>query len=319
MKGQLNGQVYVWLHVFACAARHLSFTRCAQELHITPGAVSQQMRLLEERLGFRLFVRRARGVELTAEGQRLAQTVSDAYGSIEAELLRLDAGEIRGTLRLRSIPSFLAKWLTPRLPRFQQRYPDIELRLVAEDSSQALHQDEFDLAIDLNDGSYPGMLSTPLLDEQIFPVCSPALLRGRPPLHGPADLMHYPLLHDITAWRGSSEYAEWEFYLDGIGAGGLDVRRGHTFNRNHLSIEAAIAGVGVAIARRTLLNDELERGALIVPFGVPIPNHKRYVLLYSQAGLLQPGARAVHDWLVEEAQNFRMLHPLTLVDGGGLQ
>ncbi|AIR91243.1 LysR substrate-binding domain-containing protein [Pseudomonas cremoricolorata] len=312
MKGQLNGQVYVWLHVFACAARHLSFTRCAEELHITPGAVSQQMRQLEERLGFRLFLRRARGVELTAEGQRLAQTVSDAYASIEAELLRLDAGEIRGTLRLRSIPSFLAKWLTPRLPRFQQRYPDIELRLVAEDSSQALDESEFDLAIDLNDGSYPGMLSTPLLDEQIFPVCSPALLRGRPPLHGPADLIHYPLLHDITAWRGSSEYAEWEFYLRGIGADGLDVRRGHTFNRNHLSIEAAIAGVGVAIARRTLLNDELERGALIVPFGVPIANHKRYVLLYSQAGLLQPGARAVHDWLVEEAQSFRALHPLAL-------
>ncbi|MFJ4388891.1 LysR substrate-binding domain-containing protein [Pseudomonas soli] len=312
MKGPLNGQVFVWLHVFSCAARHLSFTRCAEELHITPGAVSQQMRQLEERLGFRLFLRRARGVELSAEGQRLAQTVAEAYGSIEAELLRLDAGEIRGTLRLRSIPSFLAKWLTPRLPRFQQRYPDIELRLVAEDSNQALHPEDFDLAIDLNDGSYPGMLSTPLLDEQIFPVCSPALLRGRPPLHGPAGLTHYPLLHDITAWRGSSEYAEWEFYLDGIGAGGLDVRRGHTFNRNHLTIEAAIAGVGVAIARRTLLNDELERGALIVPFGVPIANHKRYVLLYPPGGLSQPGARAVHDWLVEEAQSFRAMHPLAL-------
>lgn len=249
-------------------------------------------------------------MELSAEGQRLAQTVAEAYGSIEAELLRLDAGEIRGTLRVRSIPSFLAKWLTPRLPRFQQRYPDIELRLVAEDSAQALTPGDFDLAIDLNDGSYPGMLSTPLLDEQIFPVCSPALLRGRPPLHGPADLAHYPLLHDITAWRGSSEYAEWEFYLEGIGAAGLDVRRGHTFNRNHLTIEAAIAGIGVAIARRTLLNDELERGALIVPFGVPIANHKRYVVHYPPGGLNQPGARAVHDWLVEEARGFRALHPL---------
>ncbi|PMY80944.1 LysR family transcriptional regulator, partial [Pseudomonas sp. FW306-2-2C-D06B] len=136
------------------------------------------------------------------------------------------------------------------------------------------------------------------------------LLRGRPPLHGPADLVHYPLLHDITAWRGSSEYAEWEFYLDGIGAAGLDVRRGHTFNRNHLTIEAAIAGIGVAIARRTLLNDELERGALIVPFGVPIANHKRYVVHYPPGGLNQPGARAVHDWLVEEARGFRELHPL---------
>jgi len=274
MRRQITGQFYVWLHVFSCAARHLSFTRCAEELHITPGAVSQQMRQLEEHLGFRLFLRKARGVELCAEGQRLALTVAEAYGSIEAELLRL----------------------------------------VAEDSNQALHPDDFDLAIDLNDGSYPGMLSTPLLDEQIFPVCSPALLRGRPPLHGPADLAHYPLLHDITAWRGSSEYAEWEFYLAGIGAEGLDVRRGHTFNRNHLSIEAAIAGVGVAIARRTLLNDELERGALIVPFGVPIANHKRYVLLYPPGGLTQPGARAVHDWLVEEAQVFRALHPLGLVE-----
>lgn len=93
MRRQLNGQMFVWLHVFACAARHLSFTRCAEELHITPGAVSQQMRQLEERLGYRLFLRRARGVELSAEGQRLAQTVAEAYGSIEAELLRLDAGK----------------------------------------------------------------------------------------------------------------------------------------------------------------------------------------------------------------------------------
>ncbi|MEG2131941.1 LysR family transcriptional regulator, partial [Pseudomonas sp.] len=104
MRRQMNGQVYVWLHVFSCAARHLSFTRCAEELHITPGAVSQQIRQLEERLGFRLFLRRARGVELSAEGQRLALTVREAYGSIDAELVRLDAGEIRGTLRLRSIP-----------------------------------------------------------------------------------------------------------------------------------------------------------------------------------------------------------------------
>ena len=310
MSRQLHAQTYVWLHVFSCAARHLSFTRCAEELHITPGAVSQQIRQLEERLGFRLFHRRARGVELSAEGQRLAITVNEAYGSIDAELRRLDAGMISGILRLRSIPSFLSKWLTPRLPRLQQRFPDIQLRLVAEDSSVPLHEGDFDLAIDLNDGSYPGLLSTTLLDEQIFPVCAPSLLRGRPPLHGPANLVHFPLLHDITAWRGSYEYAEWEFYLNAIGFEGADVRRGHTFNRNHLTIEAAIAGMGVAIARRTLLNDELERGTLIVPFGLAVPNHKRYVLLYAPGALSHPGVRAVHDWLVEEAGIFRSLHPL---------
>ena len=158
MSRQLHAQTYVWLHVFSCAARHLSFTRCAEELHITPGAVSQQIRQLEERLGFRLFHRRARGVELSAEGQRLAITVNEAYGSIDAELRRLDAGMISGILRLRSIPSFLSKWLTPRLPRLQQRFPDIQLRLVAEDSSVPLHEGDFDLAIDLNDGSYPGLV-----------------------------------------------------------------------------------------------------------------------------------------------------------------
>ena len=129
-------------------------------------------------------------------------------------------------------------------------------------------------------------------------------------MHGPADLIHFPLLHDITAWRGSYEYAEWEFYLNAIGFEGADVRRGHTFNRNHLTIEAAIAGMGVAIARRTLLNDELERGALIVPFGLAVPNHKRYMLLYAPGALSHPGVRAVHDWLVEEAGVFRSLHPL---------
>ncbi len=211
--------------VFLCRAAPVVHPLRGRAAH-HPGAVSQQIRQLEERLGFRLFHRRARGVELSAEGQRLAITVNEAYGNIDAELRRLDAGMISGILRVRSIPSFLSKWLTPRLPRLQQRYPDIQLRLVAEDSSVPLHEGDFDLAIDLNDGSYPGLLSTALLDEQIFPVCAPSLLRGRPPLHGPADLVHFPLLHDITAWRGSYEYAEWEFYLNAIGFEGADVRRG---------------------------------------------------------------------------------------------
>ncbi|MDR6355843.1 DNA-binding transcriptional LysR family regulator [Pseudomonas psychrotolerans] len=198
----LNAQTQAWLQVFACAARHLSFTRCAEELHVTPGAISQQMRQLEERLGFKLFHRVARGLELTAEGQRLATTLNQAYGLIDAELRRLNAGQFGGVVRLRSIPSFLGKWLTPRLPLLQERFPDLQLRLVAEDSSWSLREGEFDLAIDLNDGSYPGLASTPLMEEEIFPVCAPSLLQGRPPLERAEDLEFYPLLHDITAWRG---------------------------------------------------------------------------------------------------------------------
>ncbi|MDK8266943.1 LysR family glycine cleavage system transcriptional activator [Pseudomonas sp. SORGH_AS199] len=306
----LNAQTQAWLQVFVCAARHLSFTRCAEELHVTPGAISQQMRQLEERLGFKLFHRVARGLELTAEGQRLATTLNQAYGLIDAELRRLNAGQFGGVVRLRSIPSFLGKWLTPRLPRLQARFPDLQLRLVAEDSSWSLREGEFDLAIDLNDGSYPGLASTPLMAEEIFPVCAPSLLVGRPPLERPEDLEFYPLLHDITAWRGSYEYAEWEFYLASIGAPALDVRRGHTFNRNHLTIEAAIAGMGVAIARRALITDELARGVLVVPpFGRSVPAQKRYMLLYAQGALADPRLRALHDWLVQEVDQMVLVQP----------
>jgi len=144
-------------------------------------------------------------------------------------------------------------------------------------------------------------MTTSLLEEELFPVCSPALQQGKPPLDTPSQLVHYPLLHDITAWRGSYEYAEWEFYLNAIGASGIDVRRGHTFNRNHLTIEAAIMGMGVAIARKALITTELEEGSLIVPFGHPIAARKKYVLVYREGALNTPARRAVHDWLVEQA------------------
>ncbi|MCD5977836.1 MULTISPECIES: LysR substrate-binding domain-containing protein [Pseudomonas] len=297
----LNAQMHAWLQVFACAARHLSFTRCADELHVTPGAISQQMRQLEERLGFALFHRVGRGLELTAEGQRLAIVANEVHSRIDDELRLLHSGRIGGVFKLRCIPSFLSKWLMPRLPQLEQAFPDIQLRIIAEDSSGSLRDDDFDLAIDLNDGSYPGLMTTSLLEEELFPVCSPALQAGKPPLDTPSQLVHYPLLHDITAWRGSYEYAEWEFYLNAIGASGVDVRRGHTFNRNHLTIEAAIMGMGVAIARKALITNELEEGSLIIPFGHPIAARKKYVLVYREGALQTPARRAVHDWLVEQA------------------
>ncbi|MCK2184851.1 LysR substrate-binding domain-containing protein [Halomonas getboli] len=306
MSRLLNAQTHAWLKVFAVSARHLSFTRAAEELHVTTGAVSQQIKQLEDRLGFKLFRRLPRRLALTEEGRRLASVVDEAYQAVGLEVKRLRSGVMSGIIRMRVVPSFLNKWLMPRLPRLQARFPDIELHILSEDSSTSLREGEFDLAIDLNDGRYPGMSITPLMEETIFPVCAPALMRGRPPLRRPEDLAWYPLLHDVTAWRGSHDYGEWEHYLKAIDAPEVNVRRGYTFNRNHLTMEAALAGMGVAIARQTLITSELDTGALVAPFARRVATGMHYGIVHAAGSLDDRRICAVHDWLLEEA---RRQHP----------
>jgi LysR family glycine cleavage system transcriptional activator len=303
MNSAAPSQAHARLTVFLAAARHLSFTRAGEELHITTGAVSQQIRLLEDWLGFRLFRRLPRRIELTDEGLRLLAAVDPAYAAIDLAIGRLRGGSLSGVVRLRALPSFLATWLVPRLPELMRRYPAIELQVEAEDSARSLRDGEFDLAIDLNDGAYPGFQSTVLLEEEIFPVCSPALLQSRPPLDSPERLDHYPLLHDMTAWRGSQPYAEWEGYLKAIGAPHVNVRRGYMFNRNHITIQGAIAGMGVAIARRTLTTNELASGLLVAPFAQSVRTGKRYCLVYSAGALDDRRVATVHDWIVAEANS----------------
>lgn len=302
MPDNAPSQVHARLKVFLAAARRLSFTQAGEELHITTGAVSQQIKLLEAWLGFRLFRRLPRRMELTDEGQRLLTAVHPAYAAVDLAIGRLRGGTLSGVVHMRALPSFLTTWLVPRLPRLMQRYPAIELQVEAEDSNRSLRDGEFDLAVDLNDGAYPGFQSTLLVEEEIFPVCAPALMRSRPALATPEDLDHYPLLHDMTAWRGSQPYAEWERYLKAIGAPHVDVRRGYMFNLNHITIQAAIAGMGVAIARRTLTTDELVSGRLIAPFAQSVMTGKRYCLVYPSGALDDRRVAAVHDWIVAEAQ-----------------
>ncbi|MEQ4617794.1 MAG: LysR substrate-binding domain-containing protein [Corticimicrobacter sp.] len=299
---EIPGQIHARLKVFLVCGRLLSFTQAADALHVTTGAVSQQIRQLEEWLGFRLFRRLPRSLALTEEGRRLLPVVEASYGAVDLEIHRLYGGHLSGIVRLRAVPSFLTKWLVPRLPDFQRRYPQIELRIEAEDSAQALLPGLFDLAIDLNDGVYPGFEISLMMEEDIFPVCAPALLERGSSLTEPSDLRHFPLLHDMTAWRGSQPYAEWEQYLRQIGAADVDVRRGYMFNRNHLTIGAAIAGMGVAIARRALTTDELASGVLVEPFNRRVSTGKRYGIVYPSGALDDRRIRAVHDWLLHQAQ-----------------
>ncbi len=296
------GNIHARLAVFVAAAQRLSFTHAAEELHVTTAAVSQQIKSLEDWLGYKLFQRLARGLALTDEGNRLLAAVEPAHDAVNLAIARLHGGELSGIVRLRCLPSFLSVWLLPRLPKLMAKYPAIDLQVVAEDSSLSLRARDYDLAIDLNDGDSPGFMTTRLMDEEIFPVCAPALLQGKPALRTPEDLRHFPLLHDMTAWRGSQPYTEWESYLAAIGYPAIDVRRGYVFNRNHITIEAAMAGMGVAIARRTLTTDELASGQLIPLFERVAQTDKRYCIVYQTGALDDRRVRAVHDWIADQAQ-----------------
>lgn len=302
MSASTPAQIHARLKVFVIAARSLSFTEAGESLCITTAAVSQQIKALEEWLGFKLFQRFSRRLELTEEGERLLATVSPAYAKVDLAIHRLRGGPLSGVVRVRSLPSFLGIWLVPRLPLLMQKYPHIELSLEAEDSAHSLREGDFDIAIDLNDGGMPGFQSTVLMEEAIFPVVSPKLLSPERPLSAVEDLKYFPVLHDVTAWRGSEPYGEWESYLRAIEATHVDVRRGYMFNRHQVTIDAAKVGMGVAIARQRLTSDELASGILVEPFGKRVMTGKSYCLVYAAGALDDRRVAAVHNWLVEQAQ-----------------
>lgn len=314
MSATTPAQIHARLKVFVIAARSLSFTEAGESLFITTAAVSQQIKALEEWLGFKLFQRFSRRLELTEEGERLLATVSPAYANVDLAIHRLRGGPLSGIVRIRSLPSFLGIWLVPRLPLLMQQYPHIELSLEAEDSAHSLREGDFDIAIDLNDGGMPGFQSTVLMQEAIFPVVSPKLLASTgKPLASVDDLQHFPVLHDVTAWRGSEPYGEWESYLRAIDAAHVDVRRGYMFNRHQVTIDAAKVGMGVAIARQRLTLGELASGLLVEPFGKRVMTGKSYCLVYAAGALDDRRVAAVHNWLVAQTQGedlARLVHAL---------
>src|SRR5487761_690849 len=184
------------LRAFEAAARHRSFSKAAEELFVTPAAISHQIHALEQDLGVRLFHRLSRSVELTASARVLLPGLSEAFFGIESSVRRLRAHNDTGTLTVTASPSFAAKWLALRLHRFQERHPEIDVRISATDEVVDLTQGDFDLAIRYGGGRYPGLAVEPLLHNEVFPACSPHLIEAGPPLRRPEDLRHHALIHD---------------------------------------------------------------------------------------------------------------------------
>ena len=293
----LNSQILAALKTFEAAARLRSFSQAAAELAITPGAVSQQIKNLELQTGVPLFTRRTRQVELTAQGKQFFETVRPALLGMEACLGRMKRSGLEGSVRLRSIPSFVFKWLIPRLGGFQKRYPDIRIETFAEGSLLDLKSRDFDIAIDYGVGDYPGLCSTLMMDENLFPVVSPEYF-GDINWNEAGALNRVPLLHDTQPWADANPDAEWRYFLDVSGMDEVVTERGHYFNRGDMAIKAAVSGLGAAIARESLITEELIRGRLIAPY----PKQKcrcSYFIIYQEGALDNPGIKAVHDWLLE--------------------
>ncbi|MBV8777460.1 MAG: transcriptional regulator GcvA [Alphaproteobacteria bacterium] len=288
------------LRAFEAAARLQSFSKAADELSVTPAAVSHQIHALEQDLGVALFERRNRAVELTASARVLLPGLSDAFAGIHNSVRRLRVHNDTGTLTVTASPSFAGKWLVQRLHRFQERNPAIDVRISATDTVVDLTRDDFDIAIRYGTGRYPGLDVELLLKNEVFPACSPALLDAGPPLETPADLQHHALLHDQAVDRDPL-VPTWSMWLKAAGVDDEPARHGLSFSTNVLALEAAIAGHGVTLAYSTTAAADIAANRLVRLFSLSLPDLFAYYIVTAPGALERPKVRAFRDWLREEA------------------
>jgi LysR family glycine cleavage system transcriptional activator len=289
------------LRAFEAAARHLSFTRAAAELFVTQAAVSHQIKALEGHVGVKLFRRLPRQLLLTDEGQAYAHALTDVFARLGRATARLREPEAtrRRLLTVSVVPSFAARWLVPRLGRFRQQHPEIDVRVAPQSAAADFARDDVDVGIRYGAGKYPGLRSDRLLDDELFPVCSPRLCRGAHALRRPRDLRHHVLLHDET----TDDWRTW-LAVAGVGAdAGVDVTRGPIFTDASMLLEAALGGQGVALARRVLAAEELRTGRLVRPFAaeLTLPSARAYFVVAPRATADQPRIKAFRAWLMQEA------------------
>lgn len=287
------------LRVFEAAARHLSFTKAAEELHVTQAAVSHQVKALEEIIGLALFRRYNRRLVLTEAGQNYLPALREAFDLMESATRKLSRDSSAGVLKISTLHSFAARWLVPRVPRFHKRHPGIELSISTSISLADFRRDDVDVAVRVGRGDYPDLHVTHLMDDYILPVCSPRLLQGEHPLHAPADLKFHTLLHD-TALEPVEQAPSWRNWLREAGVSDVDAERGTGYSDAGMAIQAAIAGHGVALARFTLVCDDLSAGHLVQPFGPTFPYRWSHYLVCPKASADNAKIRAFRDWLQEE-------------------
>ncbi|KUE79813.1 transcriptional regulator GcvA [Aeromonas schubertii] len=280
------------LKAFEAAARHLSFTRAAEELFVTQAAISHQIKALEEYLGIKLFRRKNRSLLLTEEGQGYFLDIKDIFASISEATEKLLARSAKGALTVSLQPSFAIQWLVPRLVRFSERHPDIDVRIKAVDLDEGSLTDDVDVAIYYGRGNWPGLRADKLHTEYLIPVCSPMLLTGPKPLRTPEDLTRHTLLHDTSR-------RDWKAWFRQLGIDAPNVNQGPIFSHSTMVIQAAIHGQGVALGHSVLAQPEIDAGRLICPFEQVLVSKNAFYLVCQEQQSEQGKIVAFRDWMLE--------------------
>jgi len=279
------------LKAFEAAARHESFTRAADELHVTQGAVSHQVKALETELGIKLFTRERQHLLITEAGREYLAVVRDALDRIAMGTERLVKRQGSGVLTVSTSPDFAAKWLVHRLGRFAEAHPGIDLRVSATLHHVDFAREDVDIAVRHGDGHWPSLQVTRMCAEHLFAICNPRLAAD---LSRPRDVLRYPLLH----MDGGKAWSSW---LEAAGIGGAEAIQGPTLNGASMLIDAAIDGHGIALARTTLAAWDLINKRLVRPFDVKLPLSKSYWIVCPKASASLPKLAAFREWLVIEA------------------
>ena len=290
----LNG-----LRAFEAAARHLSFTNAAAELNVTQTAISHQIRRLEEELGIRLFVRQNRALALTPQAKDYLPGVRAAFNDLRLATDRLLRKDNDHVLTVSTLASLAAKWLLPRLSAFQEAHPGIDVRITTSTALVDFRSGDVDAAIRYGRGHWPGVRADWLTADELFPVCSPALLTGKRPLKSPQDLAHHTLLHSSGGYDD-----DWRLWLTAAGLPtDISKQPGLTFDLILVTVQAAIDGIGVAMGRTSYVEADIAKGRLVVPFEITLPADAGFYLVSPEARADPPKLAAFRQWLRASAQN----------------
>jgi LysR family transcriptional regulator, glycine cleavage system transcriptional activator len=287
-------------HTFEAVARHRSFTLAAGELSLTQSAVSRQIKTLEDAIGLRLFARLHRAIELTAEGQRLFESVSRGLEDIHACLAALGAAARAPQITVCASVAFAWFWLMPRLQRFGVLQPDVDLRVLATDQPVLPGSGEVDVAILFGSGRWDGLEARLLFGERVYPVCSPGYLRDHPELRRPEDLLDQTLLH-LEYGKPSFGGVDWRTWLLRQGVNGQPVRRGLRFNAYPMVLQAAEAGQGVALGWSYVTDPLLAEGRLVCPVDQALETRDGYYLCTSEEASRTQGFASFLSWIAAEA------------------